>query len=373
MYSKDGNWAKAHEQYRTLVAQTENTSDLEVFNRRPDYIAQFIDELLKRCQGGQRQEVLIEAQDQIDKLKALRPDAFNVVAFEARLYKAQDQMDKAIELIRAIARRPNLSDPAWQLLANLADELGETKLAEELLRQLLEKSDRPENRLALAKFLGRHGRGKEAVDLCEQLWNVKTNPEELANGTLDVLSFPDGDRNKTQLDRVASWMEKGLEKHPRSPRLTIALASLRERQGRFQDAQALYAQGVQQGSDNWKALNNLAWLMALRNDNWTEALDYSNRAIKLGGPIPELLDTRGVIYTKLGKSQDAIMDLIEVTKQDPSGPKYFHLAQAYLQAGDKQAAAESLAKARAQGLTPDRLHALEVSAYQQVLGELGTR
>ena len=373
MYSKDGNWAKAHEQYRTLVAQTENTSDLEVFNRRPDYIAQFIDELLKRCQGGQRQEVLIEAQDQIDKLKALRPDAFNVVAFEARLYKAQDQMDKAIELIRAIAKRPNLSDPAWQLLANLADELGETKLAEELLRQLLEKSDRPENRLALAKFLGRHGRGKEAVDLCEQLWNVKTNPEELANGTLDVLSFPDGDRNKTQLDRVASWMEKGLEKHPRSPRLTIALASLRERQGRFQDAQALYAQGVQQGSDNWKALNNLAWLMALRNDNWTEALDYSNRAIKLGGPIPELLDTRGVIYTKLGKSQDAIMDLIEVTKQDPSGPKYFHLAQAYLQAGDKQAAAESLAKARAQGLTPDRLHALEVSAYQQVLGELGTR
>ncbi len=373
MYSKDGNWARAHEQYRTLVAQTENTSDLEIFNRRPDYIAQFIDELLKRCQGDQRQEVLIEAQDQIDKLKALRPDAFNVLAFEARLYKAQDQMDKAIELIRAIAKRPNLSDPVWQLLANLADELGETKLAEELLRQLLEKSDRPQNRLALAIFLGRHGRVQEALDQCEPLWNVTTNPEGLVKGTLDVLSFPGGDRDKAQLDRVAGWMQKGLEKQPKSPLLMIALGGLRERLGQFQEAKALYAQCVEKGPDNATVLNNLAWLVALLNDNLTVALGYINRAIKLGGPIPELLDTRGVIYTKLGKSQDAITDLIEATKQDPSGPKYFHLAQAYHQAGDKQAAAESLAKARAKGLTPDRLHALEVSAYQKVLGELGTR
>jgi tetratricopeptide (TPR) repeat protein len=317
--------------------------------------------------------VLIEAQDQIDKLKALRPDAFNVLAFEARLYKAQDQMDKAIELIRAIAKRPNLSDPVWQLLANLADELGETKLAEELLRQLLEKSDRPQNRLALAIFLGRHGRVQEALDQCEQLWNVTTNPEGLVKGTLDVLSFPGGDRDKAQLDRVAGWMQKGLEKQPKSPLLMIALGGLRERLGQFQEAKALYAQCVEKGPDNATVLNNLAWLVALLNDNLTVALGYINRAIKLGGPIPELLDTRGVIYTKLGKSQDAITDLIEATKQDPSGPKYFHLAQAYHQAGDKQAAAESLAKARAKGLTPDRLHALEVSAYQKVLGELGTR
>ena len=73
MYSKDGDWAKAQEQYRTLLAQTENTSDLEVFNRRPDYIAQFIDELLKHYQGDQRQEVLIEAQDLIDETESSSP------------------------------------------------------------------------------------------------------------------------------------------------------------------------------------------------------------------------------------------------------------------------------------------------------------
>ena len=166
-YSNDGDWGKAQEQYRKLLAQTENSIDLEVFKRRPDYIAQFIEELLKQYQRDQSQEVLSEAQDLIEKYKALRPNAFNGVALEARLYKAQNHIDKAVKLIQATANRPDLSDPdpVWQLLATLADQLGETKLAETLLRQLVEKSDRPQNRLALAKFLGRHGRVKEAIDL----------------------------------------------------------------------------------------------------------------------------------------------------------------------------------------------------------------
>ncbi len=373
MFSKDGEWTKAYDQYGKLLKQTENPRNPEILKRRPDYIAQFIDELLKRYQSDQRQELLHEAQDLIAELKALRPDAFNVVAFEARLFKAQNQTDKAIELIQATAKRADLSDPVWLLLANLADQLGETKLAEKLLRQLVEKSDRPQNRLALAVFLGRHGRVKEALDQCEQLWNATTNPEELVKGTLDVFSLSDGGRDRTQLDRIASWMERGLEKQPNSLLLVIALAGIRERQGRYQDAEALYARGVQQGQDNATVLNNLAWLMALRNGDENKALDLINRAIKLGGPIPELLDTRGVINTKLGKSKNAIEDLTKATTLDPKGPKYFHLAQAYLQAGNKQAAAESWAKARSRGLTPDGLHALEVSAYQQVLGELGTR
>ncbi len=95
--------------------------------------------------------------------------------------------------------------------------------------------------------------------------------------------------------------------------------------------------------------------MALRKGDENKALDLINRAIKLGGPIPELLDTRGVSNTKLGKSKSAIEDLTKATTLDPKGPKYFHLTQAYLQTGNKQAAAESWAKARSRGLTPDGL------------------
>jgi tetratricopeptide (TPR) repeat protein len=373
MFSKAGEWGKAREQYRKLLAQTENSIDLVVFRRRPDYIAQYVDELLKHYQHDQSQEMLSEAQDLIEKYRALRPNEFNVVALEARLYKAQDHIDKARELIEATANRLDLENPdvAWKLLSNLAEQLGENQLAEKLLRRLVEKSDQPQNRLALALFLGRQGRVKEALDRCEPLWNATANPEELVGGILKVL---DGDRDKTQLDRGASWLEEGLKKQPKSPVLVTGLAGIRERQGRFPDAEKLYEQVIQQEPSNVTALNNLAWLTALRNGDKNKALDLINRAIGLGGPNPELLDTRGVINTKLGNGKNAIEDLTRASDLDPrgKGPKYFHLAQAYLQAGDKQAAAKSLEKARAQGLKPDGLHALEVNAYEQVVGELGT-
>ncbi len=373
MYSKAGEWGKAQQQYRKLLAQTENSIDLVVFRRRPDYIVQYFDELLKHYQHDQSQEMLSEAQDLIEKYRALRPNELTSVALEARLFKAQDHIDKARELIEATANRPGLSNPdmVWKLLAYMAEQLGEPQLAEKLLRQSVEKSDQPQNGLALALFLGRQGRVKEALDKCEPLWKATANPEELVGGIRMVL---EGDPDKAQLERGASWMETALGKQPKSAVLKTGLAGIRERQGRFPDAEALYAQAVQQGSNDPEALNNLAWLMTLRNEDLNKALELINKAIANPGPIPvhEMLDTRGVIYMKLGDAQKARDELNQAITLRPTAAKYFHLAQAYLQAGDKQAAAKSWAKAHAQGQKPAGLHALEAGAYQQVLGELGT-
>ena len=176
-----------------------------------------------------------------------------------------------------------------------------------------------------------------------------------------------------QVERVASWIQEGLEQKPKSSILIIALANLRERQGRFQEAEALYRQDIDQGEGDVVSLNNLAWLLALRNEKGNGALDLINRAIARRGPIAELLDTRGVVYMMTGDTRHAIEDLDRATTLDPTGPKYFHLAQAYLRSSDKTAAAQSLAKARAKGLKPDRLHPLEMTAYQQVLTELGMK
>ena len=258
--------------------------------------------MLRHFQSDQSPELLNEAQDLITELKALRPDAFSVMAFEARLLKARNEMDKAIELIQSAAKRPNLTDPLWLDLVNLAEELGQANLAKELLRQRLEQ--------------------------------------------------------------------------PRSSNFLSALASLRERQKRFQEAEALYAQVVKQGQGNAisLSLNNLAWLKALRGVDLPEALELINKATANPGqiPVPELLDTRAVIYLKLGNVQKAIDDLNQAITLKPTAAKYFHLAQAYLQAGNKPAAVEALSKARPKGTTPDGLHPLEAPAYQQFIKDLGT-
>ena len=73
------------------------------------------------------------------------------------------------------------------------------------------------------------------------------------------------------------------------------------------------------------------------------------------------------IFTVSWDDYDGHLD--RATALDPTAPKYFHLAQAYLKSSDKPAASRSLAKARAKGLEPDRLHPLELTAYHRILAE----
>ena len=296
----------AHDQINRYLVYTKHSIDPEVLQRRPDYIIQLVEVLFRLYQSDERPELLNEIQDLLGELKALRPDTLEVLAFESRLFKARNQTDKAVDLLRSAASRPIMadqrSDPLWLALARLAEEqLGRGELGTELLRQRLEQY--------------------------------------------------------------------------KSSRLAVVLAGMLERLRRFQEAEAQYRQCVEKWPDDLLVLNNLAWLIALRDEDKikTAALDYLNHAIKLGGRQAELLDSRGVLYTKLGQSQDAITDLSEAIKKSPSAPKYFHLAQAYLQAGRKPDAKKSFDEARAKGLAPNQLHALEAPAYERLLKVLGNQ
>ena len=152
------------------------------------------------------------------------------------------------------------------------------------------------------------------------------------------------------------------------------------------DAKALYERVIKQGpqaagSTNINYLiatsyNNLAWLLALKDNQGKNALMDVDNAIKLGGPLPNYLDTRGVVYLGLKQTQDAINDLEKAVEADPSPAKLFHLAQAYLQANNKEKARRYWKDARGKkldqmGYGPGGLHPLERSAYQKVLTELG--
>ena len=328
--SKDGDWPKAKSLYRGVLQKSKDNLNAQTRNRLPDYLAQFINDLLQHYASDHDKKELVEAQDLVHQLKAVRPDALSVIACEARLLKANNEVDKLIELIRATAKRQDLTDTLFLELTRLTELLGQPKLAEEVLRQRMEQSKSPELGLALAEFYKRQDRLQDAESLLRQ---------------------------KLEETRTIS--------------LLAALADLCERMKRYQEAETLYAECVGKEPNFAPAQNNLAWLMALRDGDKTAALDHINRAIQLGGPVAELLDTRGVIYTRLGSSQNAITDLLEATRRQPTSSKLFHLAQAYLKAGKKSDAEENFAKARALGLNAESLHPLEASAYQQFLKDLG--
>ena len=50
-------------------------------------------------------------------------------------------------------------------------------------------------------------------------------------------------------------------------------------------------------------MNNLAWVLARRRSDLEEASLLINRAMKIAGPLPELLDTRGCVCLALGQNR----------------------------------------------------------------------
>ncbi len=220
--------------------------------------------------------------------------------------------------------------------------------------------------LALAGFLARRNRLKEALDQCERAWAVA--PPEMAGGA-SVALLRTSAHTDADCARVEARLKAALEKDPDSVVLQVQLADLEDLRGRFREAEALYRKVLKRGP-NAMALNNLAWLLAHRPGQGKEALALIEKAIAQLGPRAELLDTRAVVHLALGNSTTAIADLEKAIGDAPSPSRYFHLARAFRSANQTDAALQALRKAKTAGLELKRLHPAERVAYREITDEL---
>jgi cellulose synthase operon protein C len=397
LYEFAGDWPKAREQYDELITRTENRQDPEALTRRAVSLDQFIKGLLFRHRQASQDRELTKVQELVDKLKKLQPDELNTLILEvavnraqsefenqvalkqagnpvekeAALERAQDHLQKATALVQAFANRPNLTLTGLEALAEQAEALNKLDLAEKLRRQIAAKAPAPNGTMGLVAFLGRHDRVKEALDLCEPLWQTIREPELLAVLSVRLVLQPNHNATPAELQRVHDRLTQALKQHPQSTILMVALGNLQERQERYQDAEALYRRAIEQGDRDGVSHNNLAWLLALNGGNLKAALEYVNRAIDLKGPLPDLLDTRGIIYLAAGETQRAITDLEKAVAGDPKPAKYFHLAEAYLKASKVEEAKKNWKLANIPVWEQSGLHPLEKPAYNKIRGELG--
>jgi cellulose synthase operon protein C len=377
LYEVNGDWPKAKVAYRELNLRTKSSRDLETHNRRPLYLGQFVNSLL-RNHKAKDEEDLIEAEDLVDELKQLQPEQLGTLIFQVEVARARNQVEKALDLIQTSAQRTDLAPLTIKKLAELAEKLGRLEVAERLYRRYASVAIQ-DGKTELVMYLGRHDRINDALDLCESIGANPVDAEIAAAASINLVLSTNAPPR--QVDRVTSWLEQAIKQRTDSALLLVGLGNCRERQERYDDAKAVYERVIKQASQyaaspNAKQLlatsyNNLAWLLALKDDQSKEALVDIDNAIKLVGPKPDYLDTRGVIYLSLKKTQDAIKDLQSAVEADPSPPKLFHLAQAYLQANNRERATYYWKDAVEKKL-PGGLHPLEQSAYQKVLGELGT-
>jgi tetratricopeptide (TPR) repeat protein len=349
LYDSERNWPQARERLLTLLATGEP---------RAEHLAYFIDGLLRHSGAA-------EIAPWLARLEKREPGAYRTAELRARLLAAQGQNTQAIGLLQdQVKRNPEKVGAAAAAL----DRLGLMDAAEPLYRRWAAQADDPKRRLLLAAFLSRRGKAAEAIDLCERLGD-SFPPEVIAGICVDALR---GSCVGPELvSRVERRLQEALAREPDRDELLLQWASLRDVQGKYPEAMAIYRRILQRDRNNLVALNNLAWLLSFERGGAGEAQELIDRALRLSGePQAGLLDTRAVINLRQDHAQQAVKDLEEAMALAPTPGQTFHLAQAYLAAGNQGAAAATLLQAQQHGLAPRALHPLEQQAYQQLLSQL---
>src|SRR6266849_5614464 len=181
--------------------------------------------------------------------------------------------------------------------------------------------------LVLASFLSRQARSNEALECCQRAW-ASCAPVEVAITALNALRQKPG--TAEQMTQLEHSIHRAIDGNPKlAVSLRACLANLYDFQSRYSEAIELYRKVLIQDGQNPMALNNLAWLLALKERRTDDALGLINQAIEKMGPGPSLLDTRGVIFLTMGKPDRALEDLNQAHADMPTPANCFHLAEAH--------------------------------------------
>jgi tetratricopeptide (TPR) repeat protein len=351
LYEATDDWPKAQKTMRALLSLPDGSN--------PRHLAYYALGLLRHDQPK-------EAEVWLRKLEKQKGDPLALLEIQARLAKAQGNGKEAVRLLERLAADKSANQAR---IAALLEELNETEAAERMYRAFVEatQSAHPENALILAQFLSRQQKIGAALDLCERAW--KAAPLAASQVCLLILAQPSA--GPAHYQRVERWLEPEAAKTNVSSSFSTALAHVKNLLGRYDEAESIYRKAIDKNPRDATALNNLAYLLALRRAGLDEAMQRVSQSYSLVGPRPSLLDTRAVVLLCKGASQQAINDLKLAIAEQPSATAYFHLAQAYYQTRDRQAARRALQQAKARGLQAGSLHPLEKTLYEELNRQLG--
>ncbi|HEY8503732.1 MAG TPA: tetratricopeptide repeat protein, partial [Gemmataceae bacterium] len=378
LYEMNGEWREARGHYLDLL-QGEGRS-----NRT--YLAHFVRGLLHNDETAQAAQWLgvlrgVAAGDPVTLELTARLHSQRVRELSQRTddpaaareaTEAAAELEAAVAALKDYAEKAYAADPAknnpqvFLATGRLLEELNRFAEAEELLKRYVRLSQEggpkeagqgnPAAPVVLALFYARRDRVPEALTLCEGLLRVRDKrlpepklSELVARVGVAVLRL--GKPGRGDFDRVEGWVEQAIRRHPDSVDLRLSKADLSDARGEYAEAIRLYREVLRDkvtqkdGAGRELALNNLAWLLALHAKDPAAARAHIDQAVKASGPKGALLDTRGVVLLAQGEPLRAVEDLLKSVAEAEQPHRYFHLAQAYLAAGEQDEARRALHKA----------------------------
>ncbi len=362
LYRHQGN----HPAYRQTLEQL-----LRLDGNNLAYLTGYADELL--FQGE-----LDAVAPIIRQLLKNYADDFRAVAVIARYYVRTATLDRLTQLVDDYIRAadPTSNDASLRIrqVAELLENLTQSELASAptILRQLrtmaIERYQsihriHPETVVNLASLMATDDQVPAAFELLTRM-RSQLAPRVLTMAGLGIVRF--GNVTPRQIQTVRGWIESALQDQPHDVALLLGLAELQAMQQDYAAAEASYRRVLQADPNNVFALNNLAWILAPRTGESAQALEYVQKAIRLTGQTGELLDTRARIRIAAGDYAQAIDDLTEAIREQPTSLRYFHLAMARLKQAKPNEAQIAFRKAKQRGIDERTVHPSDIPTLRQM-------
>jgi tetratricopeptide (TPR) repeat protein len=165
------------------------------------------------------------------------------------------------------------------------------------------------------------------------------------------------------------------ENEPDNTEAITALALLLFTTDRVAESAQLYQRVLELEPDNILAINNLAWILCEEKGRPQQALELAERGLEEAPEYIDLIDTRGVVYYRLGKFDKAVEDFnrcINLYPREAPGrvASYFHLGRALVGLGQKNEAIENLNKTLELNDKIGALSATEIAETKRLLEKL---
>ena len=283
-------------------------------------------------------------------LRELDPNDVDAVVLLANTYIATEEPEKAVNLLRkqllsctvaADQRRINIA------LAVALHKNDSKKEAQEIFDSLYQSApDDPRPLFAQARLLKEDKLWSQLKEMvshwCQNHPNDTQTPITVAG---DLTATEDNQAKKAAEDLLRNI----LDRHPNYLPAMNMLATLSQITARSEESVKLYKQILEREPNHVIAINNLAWILCEEQGKPQQALELTQRGLKIAPDYIDLIDTRGVVYYRLGKFNNAVDDFTRCIELYPARTpsavaSYFHLARALASLGQKHEAIQNLKK-----------------------------
>ncbi len=262
----------------------------------------------------------------------------------AHLGFAHEQLGRLDDAVAAFSEARQLAegDPRFEMF--FIQGLLTAERAEEALRaveSVLEKdADSPRFLALKARALDASGDGDDALAMMLTLADEHPDEDVFAQAVVDQYH-----RDK-KFEASEAFLRERLKGSPDDPNLQFQLAATLERQGKVDEAEAVFESILRRDPDSAAALNYLGYMLADHNRRLDESLDFVKRALSQDPYNGAYLDSLGWVYYRRGELDLAEENLLKaIDAMRLTGVVYDHLGDLYLEKGDPAQAVEYWKKA----------------------------